>query len=277
MVKRHLIVKKITLKTRQTKKEYLTEPYQFFITSLDILTYINKEIAEIVKDQIPSKNEDKLNEIHSQMTKTDKKEYSRYIQWRLSPIAKQQRFTTTSKLLAKLLDNQLDLDIKHNRFHMFIKEMSVVYLIVEFEGFLENIMKIVFSINPQILKASDETIRFSEILAVKDYGSLVNIMISKKIKNLINSDIEDIFRYLNKQFKIDLTKEKDYVQFKERFYRRHIIIHNNLYPDEQYRSKSGYTGKDTRLQINDYYLKRSISLYKRYAKIITDQLIIKFA
>lgn len=275
MTKRYLVAE-IGSTTKQSKKEQLTYPRNHFINTLDVLTYINKEVAHIVKEQVTPKNTATLKNIFGQMTTSDKKEYTRFKRWISLPPEKRQKFTTDSQLLAKLVFTNLELDISHHRFHRFCREMSVVYLIVEFEEFLDNLLNVVFAIKPQILKSHDMKVTFSDILAAENMNSLIDDMRSKAVKKIIKWDIDDIFKYLEKQFKINLTEDKNYRKFKERFYRRHILIHNNLYPDEHYKSKTGYVGKYTRLQITDFYLKQSISLYKKYATVITDQLIAKF-
>ena len=51
-------------------------------------------------------------------------------------------------------------------------------------------------------------------------------------------------------------------EFKERFYRRNIIIHNSGKPNKLYRTKTGYDGEDERLTVSKVYLKDSIRLFK---------------
>ncbi len=275
MTKRYLVAK-ISSTTKQSKKEQLTYPRDHFIITLDVLTYINKEVAHIVKEQVTPKNTAAHKNIFGQMTTSDKKEYTRYKRWNSLPPEKRQKFTTDSQLLVKLVSTDLELDLLHYRFHRFCREMSVVYLIAAFEEFLDDLLNVVFTIKPQILKSHDMKVTFSDILAAENMNSLIDDMRSKAVKNIIKYDIDGIFKYLEKRFKINLTEDKNYRKFKERFYRRHILIHNNLYPDKHYKSKTGYVGKDTRLKITDSYLKQSISLYKKYATVITDQLIAKF-
>ncbi len=102
-------------------------------------------------------------------------------------------------------------------------------------------------------------------------------MIEKEVKGLLGKDIDSINDYLRTHFKLELSKQKEWKQFKERFYRRHILIHNNLYPDNQYRDKTGYKGKNTRLQIKTAYLNRSISIYTKFGKEIHNFLVSKYS
>jgi len=277
MTKRYLLMKKMGGTKKITKKEALEDPKRFFINTLAILSFMNKEISKIVNEEVPTRARKRQKEIVEKFSKEDKKEMARYIKWLKTPFEKQRQFTTTSNLVKEFTSESVTRFGHQNRFQLFMKEMSIVYLITEFEGFLKRILLNVFYIKPQILHASDKSVSFSEVFATKDRDSLIRVMIEKEINNLIKDDIDEISKYLKKQFKIDLSKNKDWNQFKERFYRRHIIIHNNLYPDEKYRKKSGYKGRKTRLVIQDPYLNRSFSLYRKYAILITSNMIKKFA
>lgn len=277
MVKRYRIAKVITPKTKRTKKERLVHNYIFFKHQLDILIYINKEIASIVEQQMLTKRQKELSKIYNKMTSDDKKEYMRLMRWKAEPIKKRRQFTTTSKLLHDYSAQRLELFGNYYVYGRFIREMSLVYLIVAFEEYLGDILRTVFYIKPDILKSySKDNISFSDVLDAKNKQAVIDIMISHKIDSLLRKNIDGIAKYLNKQFQIDLTVEKDYKKFKERFYRRHILIHNNLYPNKNYIHATDYAGKYDRLQISANYLKQSISIYRKYGKIITDHFAAKF-
>ncbi|PJC49756.1 MAG: hypothetical protein CO032_08295 [Nitrosopumilales archaeon CG_4_9_14_0_2_um_filter_34_16] len=276
MKKRILILKKVKNDGRISRKELLEDPERHFSITLSVLDFMNKEITKIVTGQIPSIREKKLKDVTKQMTKKDRQEYSRWIKWTKTPPEKQRRFTTT-KLVSIIFQANMDLFLHQNRFEIFLREMSLVYLITEFEEFLKDIVTAAIIIEPKILKKSGKSIDFHEILSTKDRDTLIDVMREKEVKSLINGDIDEIAAYLKKQFKIDLSSHKDWNQFKERFYRRHILIHNSLKPDKKYRAKSGYKGKEHQLSITNFYLKRSITLYKKFAKHITNEMIKKFS
>lgn len=275
MVKRHKIASRIS--SSKSNKDHLASIDHYFDHELSVLRYINKEIVNIVKEQILAENSKKLKKIHSQMSTDDKKEYARFLRWTSEPSKNKRKFSTTSALLAQFTGQTFGLGGSDYRYGRFLREMSLVYLIIAFEFYLERMLHTAFVIKPQILKSNpDDKISFSDVLAAKDKHSLIHAMASQKTHNLLEKNIDDIAKYLNRTFKIDLAKEKDYKLFKERFYRRNILTHNNLYPDDDYRQKSGYSGKNTRLQITDAYLKRSFSIYRRFGKTITEEMIKKF-
>lgn len=150
-------------------------------------------------------------------------------------------------------------------------------MITNFEEFLQRIIASVFSMKPMALKSSEKQMSYAEILNEKNHSKLTDKMIEKEVKDLLKKDIESINKYLIKNFKLDLSKQKNWKQFKECFSRRHILIHNNIYPDEQYRKDTGYKGKYTRLQIEKLYLDRSISLYRKFGKIVNDFIVSKYS
>jgi hypothetical protein len=159
----------------------------------------------------------------------------------------------------------------------FLREMSLVYLITIFESYLEDILRITFERRPQCLSSS-KTVTAEEIVEktiLKE--SILDILIRKEIDNILRSDIEQISQYFFKKFKIDLSKlSADWNEFKERFYRRNIILHNLGVINKEYRQKTGFKGEEKRLDVSEDYLKKSLLFFLRMSSDMTDEFKDKF-
>lgn len=272
--KRHLLIK--ANRRKRTKKETISSALHHFQVDVYILKELNKTIPKALKE-IEESERSKVNKMKQTLSGNDKKEFSRFMKWNENPITKRRQFATTSTKLRDIIQKITETFINGSRYESFIKEMSLVYLITSFEEFLDNLLNSIYSIKPVSLKGGSEQMSYDEIIDAKNHEELIDKMIRKKIKGLMEQGFDDINKDLKRYFHLDLSKNYDYDKFKERFYRRNILIHNNLYPDEQYRDLTGYKGKFVRLGITDIYLQRSYSLFSRYATQITDHMLLKFS
>jgi len=161
-------------------------------------------------------------------------------------------------------------------FNKFIREMSLVYLIAEFESFLESILKISFQKKPAILASCQKSITFEELAKFKDMNDAKQQIMEKEVSSIINRDIEDINRYFEQKFNTELSQFTNWKKFKERFYRRNIIIHRSGRTDKIYRLKSGYKGKDKQITVSQNYLKDSIKLLGNMGLKISEHFYNKF-
>lgn len=94
-------------------------------------------------------------------------------------------------------------------------------------------------------------------------------IINKESQAIIREDIDKINQIFNNRYEIiDLSNTPEWKKFKERFYRRNLIIHHMSYVDDTYRIKTGYDGNEHQLNIDDKYLAESLSLFARYAHIL---------
>ena len=55
---------------------------------------------------------------------------------------------------------------------------------------------------------------------------------------MIDSDIDMLCNYLSTKFHLELDKRQDWGEFRERFHRRHLTVHNYGVPDDKYISKN---------------------------------------
>lgn len=150
----------------------------------------------------------------------------------------------------------------------FIREMSLIYLIIAFEEYLSSILKVVFGLRPKILKESGTNISYAEAFPHKDMQSLLNALIDKKVKSMIDENIDEVNKRLNGIFSIDLEEKPKWKLFREYFLRRNILVHNNCYPDLTYIKKTQHKGPETRLEIGQEYLSEGFRLFEKYATLL---------
>ena len=144
----------------------------------------------------------------------------------------------------------------------FIREMSLVYLIAEFEGFLRNVLEITFQKRPEILSSSKKSIPYEELVKFKRIDDALQQIIEKEASSIVNESIEKIDKYFENKFKAKLSENTDWQGFKERFHRRNILVHNAGMTNSTYRLRTGFKGKDKRMYVSKKYLEKSIRLFE---------------
>jgi len=154
------------------------------------------------------------------------------------------------------------------KYEGLIREMSLVYLVALFESYLQKILLISFGIKPDILMTSQKNITYEELFNLKNIDDARRQIMEKEIM-IVNEDIEVIRQYFEKKFKIDMSKLVEWKVFKERFYRRNILLHNSGVPNKIYREKTGYRGEDKRLTATKDYLDASFDLFQKVSFMIS--------
>jgi hypothetical protein len=144
----------------------------------------------------------------------------------------------------------------------FIRDMSLVYLVAEFESCLEQVLKITFEWKPEILASSGKSIAIRDLMKLENIKDVKKQAAKKESLSLSTQSVDEINTYIKKKFGVELSKFSDWRQFRERFYRRNLIIHNSGEVDETYRSKTGYRGKDIKLKVTEKYLSKSIDMFE---------------
>lgn len=117
---------------------------------------------------------------------------------------------------------------------------------------------------------------FEELTKFKDINEAKREITEREITSVIGKDIKDINKYFEQKFNIDLSRFTSWKKFKERFYRRNIIIHRSGRADKIYRLKTGYKGKDEQMGVSQNYLKDSITLFENMGLKIAEHFDNKF-
>ncbi len=151
----------------------------------------------------------------------------------------------------EMLRNMVDLRNLSKGTPEFVRRMSIVYLVTSFENFLGKILRIYFLLYPKSI-SPDKKMTNSEILDFDDIETLKKRIIDKELFDLFYEGIDGINEILTKKFGLKLDKYNEWTEFREIFYRRNLILHNDGVPNEVYRKKTGYTGVD-KLEIDQVY------------------------
>lgn len=141
-----------------------------------------------------------------------------------------------------------------------IRDMSLVYIVAIFEDFLQKILRISFKRKPELLMTCQKNVTYEELLQYDDINNARDGIIEKEIE-IVNEDVEVVRQYINRKFNVDISRFVDWKEFKERFYRRNILVHNSGIPNKTYRLKTGCKDGSKRLTVSMDYLKTSIALF----------------
>lgn len=176
-----------------------------------------------------------------------------------------QASSTSKRILRK--GNKLAL---HNLgAELFLREMSLVYLVTSFEDFLKKILTSFYKAHPEALKSS-QTLTVEEILNKKSMDKLLDKIIEDKTDQILRGNIEEINKSISKI--IDYSSEKEWKELCERFYRRNVIVHNDGKPDETYYRKTNKRHTKYRLDSSEKYILKSVRLFDKFAKLTVEQL-----
>jgi hypothetical protein len=238
--------------------------YSYFISRLNLLRKINDEILpQAIQTQMGARRIQVIVNVGKGKKKNENL---------VEIIKDSEKKTFGTKKDKKLLEEEMrelmKSEIISDNISNFIREMSLVYLIIAFEGYLSSILKVVFSLRPEILKESGTNISYAEAFPQKDLQGLLNALIDKKVKSMIDENIDEVNKRLNGIFSIELEKRAKWKLFREYFLRRNILVHNNCYPDSTYIKKTQYKGPETRLEIRQEYLSEGFGLFEKYATLL---------
>jgi len=220
------------------------------------LQYFESEIEKLEKNENVSKVEfQTLNEI---MRLVKKKDY----------VNLQNKMEQLSEVSLGFLKETVLIYKKKLTAEAFLRLMSITFLITVFEDFLKKTLKLVFFYKRESLK-SEKFLTYETIIDLKTYDKIIENMIENKAKTIIEKDISDLGKTLANDFGFNLIDDNDWKKFTEVFYRRHVIVHNNSEPDEEYRLKTGDRTITDLLPTEDY-IKQTLVLFKQYSNKISE-------
>lgn len=103
--------------------------------------------------------------------------------------------------------------------------MTHVFIISVYEAAIKQLFKIALNEDPKLL-ADDRSI--IDALSEEEKAN----KIKKKLDKIANVDKLHVF--MQRKFEVDISNFSGWVNFKESFYRRHVIVHNHGIYDEKY-------------------------------------------
>lgn len=252
-----------------TRKTVLDSYYFAFSNTLKLLRYINDKLPQLAADDLTAAKDDFHRRVE-QLDPEGKKQYDKYEEY--SKNRRKRKLVIDHEEAGRLHHERMDLFVLYPlRVPQFIREMTLVYLITSFEVYLSDILKLAFRVRKEMLKASPKYIPYKEAISYPDMDCLLDGIIDKEVKEILNKNIDDISKTLAGKFKsLNLEENGEIWQkFREYWYRRNIIIHNYGKPDSTYnrKTKSNYDhGK--RLLVEQNYLNEGFDLFESYADML---------
>jgi hypothetical protein len=142
--------------------------------------------------------------------------------------------------------------------------MCIVYLVTKFEEFLKKCLRVFIIYQPNII-SKEKSINYETIFSCNTIEEIKLKIIEKELEENFHGGIDELNTYLKKKFKIELEKLPNFNQFREVFYRRNIIVHNEGICNELYQRNTNLGVINQPLLINDNYLNNTFILFIEYA------------
>jgi len=250
-------------KTKESEITFHTH-YFSFTDSINFLDFLNKTAPKLYNMY--------FDDLHNQINKKvvnlkekEKKEFdntTKYLKKKKGAMK-----NIKSKNVQNLFGMIEDIHIHMQKMNSVLLEMSLMYLISEFEELLKKQLDLIFKKYPKML--SGKTLTYESIIGKKE-KDIQKEVIEKQLQDIISEDIEKINQFLIGNTKLDLSKYKHWKKFCERFYRRNIITHNNGYPDKKYFQKTGRKKSSKKLIITTDYFNKSLTIFEQISHYITD-------
>lgn len=244
--------------------QFLT--YEFvksnFHQKLDSLEHLNETLPKLYGEYFESESE-KLKRISIQSKELE-------IINNVIDLIKKDNHDEMMKEVQKLSKDSLMVfkDVIHmvgqkHETNQFLQHMTISYLITVFEDFLNKTLRLVFYYKRETLKSAN-VLNYKTIIELKTYDAIIENMIQEKAKEIIDKPILELGKTLEKDFHFPLINDTNWAKFMEVFYRRHAIVHNNGWADEDYKIKTSNMTIENLTPTEDY-IKNSINLFRQYS------------
>lgn len=107
-----------------------------------------------------------------------------------------------------------------------IPRSFVVSLVSQFDAFLGNLIRVIYSTKPEILNASQKSLCYSDIIEMDSIDDIKNYIIEEEIETVLRKSHNDQFNWLEKKLGMKLRKGLDcWTTFIEITERRNLFVH----------------------------------------------------
>ena len=251
--------------------------YQNFQGTLYILAFINRIVPNIAREYIDDYKDDIILKFEAK-DPIDTRDFLKVLRFfEESTMRSSLGSKNKDKLMIRvtgeasgkalrLLTMMANLD---HHFPRFIREMCLTYLVSSFESLLSKILTAFYIYEPRALmtKKDEKNVNYELIFSSTDLSEIKEKIVKKEISNLLNKNIDQINRYLYQNHKIKLDGLSEWSDFREIFYRRNIVVHNEGNPDSDYRKKTGYK-ESTKPPIDEAYLEKSFDVFRIFSSFL---------
>jgi hypothetical protein len=267
-------------------KSLYTKSLQNLNEQLELIRDLNKELPESIKDsfmkkirgltselEVDSKTVQELHQLNELMTQLREKVKAKQ---ELTPEEiKKIESMTIGRKAESVYFNGLVAAANSRKYVEFIRTMSLEFLVDQFEFFIFEILRVTFENKIEAL-CCNKTFTYTQIIKLSKKRLLKKQMIDNELFELFYQDVEEWNDYFERKFGIKLSELTQWTDFKERFYRRNIIVHNSGIMNKIYREKSGYKGKKKVLTVPSNYLNESVDIFEDFACNLVNKLDKKF-
>lgn len=153
------------------------------------------------------------------------------------------------------------------RSQSFVREMSLVYLISIFNGYIIKILYEVFRANKELLKLNSGKKNFHKIIDSKNEDFFEEELYEFISKDLVGYGMENLSKEFKKFFGFEF-KGNNWEKFSEYFERRNVIVHHEGIPSKRYKKKFPKYAKLEKLEISKEYLIQAIKSLESYQQRI---------
>lgn len=143
---------------------------------------------------------------------------------------------------------------------------ALMMLIIKYEEAISHLFEYLISTYPSAY-LNKRTMCFSEILEIDtDIVGIKDYFVKKEVEEIMRQNITEWYNLLAKNHKITLTFSEDYFkEFKEIYYRRNVIVHNNGVVNKAYIQGVDESARKNiiegdKLLVNKAYLERAFEL-----------------
>lgn len=243
-----------------------------YLTASKGLTYrlgILKDMNEKLPIALHSQSEKEYSNWVKKLTNEDEQTQTEVAQM-ISRITGNRRHYSVRSSKAGVFVGELVLSsLQYQQMSEFIRKMSLVYLVSQFEIFLQQMISITLQKIPgPIMEKSITLKQLTECKSIKEAKLQI---IEKEVHDIRLTDPNEADEYFSRKFRVQLSALPRWSDFRERFYRRHAIIHRFGTPDQKYLAKTGRK-RVRELDVSRNYLATSIKLFSATARGIARQL-----
>ena len=111
----------------------------------------------------------------------------------------------------------------------------LVALVSEYDAFLGKLLASIFRLQPEMLKASERTLSFSQLSEFSSIEDARDYVLEKEVENFLRQSHSDQFKSLEERFKLPLRKDlQAWAPFIEVTERRNLFVHAGGAVSRQY-------------------------------------------
>lgn len=145
-------------------------------------------------------------------------------------------------------------------------------LVIDYDSLVADLVRVILSMNPGMLKIGDKSFTFEEILAFSSLDEAKKHIIDSEVEAVLRMSHPDQVRWFEKRLKLDtLTKLPAFPAFVEVTQRRNIVTHNKGRVSKQYLDVCRRNNIDTQhlsldddLTIDSTYLMQAVETIYEY-------------